>query len=337
MLALRSSSSFKFIAAFAALAIASGCATRTTKPEPSQPSRPSQPQAPPIIEKTPGPQANLPVPTPVPTPPPAPPSTPPTFLGKELPKVGLILGPGGMKTFAHIGALREISKARIPVHAVAGLEWGAVMGSLFASQGQVNDAEWKAMKLKEEEVVAEGGFLNRGGARSIGAASEFLDTVFGNAQIERSKVKFACPAYWSRQDRFGWLAKGSAKEAMRACVPYPPLYTDNAGVVAAPFSVEDAAQWLRSQGANLIVLVNVLGAGEFLPEKNAGEHAVENLLWSEIRREMMKAKSPTVHFVINVNTSGHPMNDYDGRRALMDAGSKAASETVKKMVSQYGF
>lgn len=274
---------------------------------------------------------------PQPTPPQTPPG-PPTFLNRELPKVGIILGPGGMKAYAHIGVLRELARARIPVHAVTGLEWGAVIGALFAQQGQANDAEWKAFKLREQDLPGEGGFLSsRLKPRSISMLSGFLDTAFAGASIERSKIDFACPAYWSRVDRFGWMSKGSVKDAMLACLPYPPFFSDNAGVTAAPFSVEQAATYLRGRGANLIILVNVLGQGEFLPSKMIGEQVSDNILWSEIRREMLRARSPVVHYVINVNTSGHPVTDYAGRRAVMDAGVKSAAETVNKIATQYGF
>jgi NTE family protein len=89
-----------------------------------------------------------PQPTPVPMASPPPPSAPipsaTPLPPRVLPKIGVILGPGGMKTFAHLGVLREMNRARIPVHAIVGLEWGAVMAGAFATQGQINDAEWKA-------------------------------------------------------------------------------------------------------------------------------------------------------------------------------------------------
>jgi len=107
--------------------------------------------------------------------------------------------------------------------------------------------------------------------------------------------------------------------------------------MAAPFAIEDAAAWLRSQGANVIVLVNVMGQGEILPAGLAGEQPIENLLWGEIRRGMLRAKAPSVNWIINVNTTGHPITDHEGRRLLMDAGSKAATDVVNKMASQYGF
>jgi hypothetical protein len=107
--------------------------------------------------------------------------------------------------------------------------------------------------------------------------------------------------------------------------------------MASPFSVDEAANWLRSKGCNVIILVNALGHGEMFPSRLASDHAIDGILWSEIRREMLRAKAPLVNHVINVNTTGHPLTDFAGRRALMDAGQKSATDPVNKIVSQYGF
>lgn len=251
----------------------------------------------------------------------------------------MILGPGGMKTFAELGVLREMQRARIPVHALVGLEWGAVMGGLYSMQGQVNEAEWKAFKLRNDDLPGQGFLSSRIKAIPVSGLSSFLRETFGSAAIEKSKVDFACPTFSlsSRNERVFFQERGGFRDAMARCLPYPPMFVDNNGFFASPFSVDEAAAWLRSKGANVILLVNVLGQGEIFSQNMVGEHYVENLLWSEIRRELLRAKSPAVNWVINVNTSGHPITDSDGRRALMDAGSKAATEVVNKMVSQYGF
>lgn len=287
---------------------------------------------------TPSPSVQAPITLPPPTPPPGQPTPAPTFLNKELPKVGVILGPGGFKTFSHLGVLREMARARIPIHAITGLEWGAVMASLYSIQGQVNDAEWKAFKLREGEVPSEGGFMSsRLKAAPTSTLRDFFDSAYGSATIEKSKVDFSCPSYSPKTDRTTWFGKGSMKEAVSKCMAYPPMYAEGSGALASPFSVEEAAAWLRSKGANVVILVNALGQGEYLPAKLNSEHYLDNVLWSEIRREMLRAKPPAVNHVINVNTTGHPMTDFAGRRALMDAGQKSAADSVGKIVSQYGF
>jgi NTE family protein len=49
------------------------------------------------------------------------------------PRIGLVLGGGGARGFAHVGVLQVLEENRIPVHAVAGTSMGAVVGSLYAS------------------------------------------------------------------------------------------------------------------------------------------------------------------------------------------------------------
>lgn len=271
--------------------------------------------------------------TPIPTPPPMPIATPPP---KNNIRIGVIVGPGGLKTYAALGVFREMQRARIPVTSVVGLEWGAVIGGLYASQGQVNDAEWKSFKLREENLPEKGFLQSRASAAPVSKISPFLEEAFGSQAIDKSRIDFACATVDRGSDHTGFVYKGSMKAAMERCLPYPPMFEVQKSI-ASPFGVDDAAAWLRGRGANVIVLIDVLGQGEFLPSRSASEMSPENLLWGEIRREMYRAKPPIVNHVIHVNTAGHPVTDFDGRRALMDAGQKAATDVCNKMVSQYGF
>lgn len=240
-----------------------------------------------------------------------------------------------MKSFAALGVFREMNRARIPIHAIAGLEWGAVIGGLYASQGQINDAEWKAFKLREENLP-EAGFLTRAQSAPVSKLNSFMEAAFSGLTAEKSRIDFACATSTKGSEKVGWLNRGSMKSAVERCLPYPPMFQIDSAM-ASPFSVEDSANWLRSRGANVILLIDVLGQGEILPGKNLSETSPENILWGEIRREMYRAKAPTVNHVIHVNTSGHPVTDFNGRRSLMDAGAKAATDVCNKMVSQYGF
>lgn len=241
-----------------------------------------------------------------------------------------------MKTYAALGVFREMQRARIPVHSVVGLEWGSVIGGLYASQGQVNDAEWKSFKLREENLPEKGFLQSKASAAPISKLVPFLDEAFGSASIDRARIDFACATVDRGSNTTGFLNKGSYKSAMERCLPYPPMFEVSRSI-ASPFGVDDAAAWLRGRGANVILLIDVLGQGDFLPSRSAGDMSPENLLWAEVRREMYRAKAPVVNHVIHVNTSGHPVTDFDGRRQLMDAGQKAATDVCNKMVSQYGF
>jgi len=54
----------------------------------------------------------------------------------EKPQVGLALGSGGARGFAHLGVLKVLKEEGIPVHMIAGSSMGALVGCFYAS-GQV--------------------------------------------------------------------------------------------------------------------------------------------------------------------------------------------------------
>ncbi len=59
-------------------------------------------------------------------------STAQTPAGAKRPKVGLVLSGGGAKGMAHIGAIRVIERAGIPIDMVAGTSMGSIVGGLYA-------------------------------------------------------------------------------------------------------------------------------------------------------------------------------------------------------------
>ena len=48
------------------------------------------------------------------------------------PKIGLVLGGGGARGFAHIGVLRKLEEMHIPYDYIAGTSMGAIIGGLLA-------------------------------------------------------------------------------------------------------------------------------------------------------------------------------------------------------------
>lgn len=57
------------------------------------------------------------------------------------PKIGLVLEGGGAKGFAHVGVLRVLEEARIPVDFVAGTSMGSIVGAAYASGRSLSEME----------------------------------------------------------------------------------------------------------------------------------------------------------------------------------------------------
>lgn len=294
----------------------------------------------PTATATPKPMAGPTPPQPAPTPTPMGVPTAPakdSFIEREAPKVGLILGPGAMKAYAHLGVLKELAKARIPVNHVVGLEWGAVIGGAYSMQGQVNEAEWKSFRLRENDIPGSAFLSTKIKLEAVQNLNTFLEAVFGNHSLDKNRIDFSCPTHNFRTGNMQWMNKGSAREAMTKCVPYLPYFSDNGGWMAEPFAIAEAAAYLRAKGANVIIFSNVLAQGDLFPSKLQNDQYPELVLWAEVRRALSRAKDQGIDWVINVNANDKALTDFSGRRALVDQGTKAAQEVVPRLVSTYGF
>lgn len=63
------------------------------------------------------------------------------------PRVGLVLGGGGARGFAHISVIKELERKQIPIDCIAGTSMGALIGGLYASGMSIQDIEKMVVEL----------------------------------------------------------------------------------------------------------------------------------------------------------------------------------------------
>lgn len=261
--------------------------------------------------------------------------TPPPVVVKPppKPKVGLILGPGSMRAYAHAGFIHEMHKLRIPVDAVVGLEWGALVGALYAARGEPHDVDWKLFKLKRDLLPSKGGFFKGTSSTPIEKLDDYLDDAFGRQKIENFRVPFACPSLSSFTGQQSWSKKGEAGEAVKRCMPYPPVLKGN-GAFASAFAVPEAIDFLRTQGVELVILVNVIADGNLLKGAEVDQSAL--ILWSELRRSMLRTGGSPALARIDIPLSEFSVVDFDKRQSIAPLGARASS-ALQALARKYGF
>jgi NTE family protein len=190
--------------------------------------------------------------------PPAPAPKAKALTNGETPRIGLLLGPGGMRAFAHVGVIQEFVKAKIPVVAVVGLEMGALVGAIYASKGQTYDVEWQMSKLHEEDLVRKS-LMSGEKPQDVTALKDFLQKSLGAAKAEDAKIPFACPAFQIEKRQVYMMSRGPYSSLLDYCLPFAPLFRPYDQNVAALTSIGPAVQFLRSRGANYIVYIDLLG------------------------------------------------------------------------------
>jgi len=333
--------SFSYGAAAVSLAFLVSCTSQPVKrPGPVIPNRPS-PGRPAPQQPAPGPtvsgdqsEDDFPTPATPETPAPA-----PAPLPREVPKkVAVVLGPGGAKAFAHVGVLKALHQNRIPVDKVVGLEWGALVGALYAAKGQVHDVEWKLYKMEQHNLpYPKGLFSSRGpGEESAKVMDNFIQESLAREEIGRSKIDFNCPTRTIWTGVVSWQTRGLYSEAVKRCLPYPPVFKAQGTFIAGASAVSETMEKLIREGYNVIIFVNVLGSAMPFAQENLLENLNHVILWQEVRRAALDAVKYNVD-MINVDTSSYPAVGFGAKKELVVLGEKAGANAAAALISKYRF
>lgn len=322
----------KFSVLFLSLFFAAACQHIRTRDEvqagkEEQAETPSGPVQPPKYE------TQIPAQPQVPVTPPAPPVSSPI---PAIPKIGLILGPGGARAYGHIGVLQNLSRLKVPIYATAGIEWGAPAAALLSSKGQVYDVEWQMFKLKDDELAKKSLIGSSGKPNDVGALKEFFQTAFGGQKVESFRHPFGCPAYNIAKNQVYMMSRGQVDQLMPYCLPYPPMFKAYNRNVSAVRELKMAADYLRSQGANYIVLVNVLGKDAGRKSLVRDADSAESVMWSELASFYAKPQ-PGVDAVIAMDLDGYMVTDFEKRREIMQKGAEVSQKSVESWARKLGF
>jgi NTE family protein len=176
-------------------------------------------------------------------------------------KIGLALGAGSARGWAHIGVLRALAEAGIEPDIVAGTSIGAVAGGLYVA-GELDALEQFARDLTRRRVL---GFLdfNFSGTGLI-HGQRLRDALEGKLKgllIENLPRRFVAVATEISTGHETWLGRGHLVDAMRASYALPGIFKpvsiegrwlfDGALVNPIPVSV------CRALGARYVIAVNV--------------------------------------------------------------------------------
>ena len=234
-------------------------------------------------------------------------------------RLGLILGPGGSKTFAQVGFLKELQTRKIPVNSIVGLEWGSLVAASFAAKGSAHEAEWQLSKLKDS-----GSNWLGNSQTNIRDLIDPLKAFLSSYSAESLKVPFACPSLNLKKSQVFMMARGRLDQLLPYCLPYPPYFSAYEKNIAGPREVQQAVDYLKRQGANYIVLVNVL----------AGISQDEPINWLELSYDM-KRKWPGVHERLDIVISDKNISDFKSRQELIQLGSEQSVKFADKLMNRF--
>lgn len=184
----------------------------------------------------------------------------PLLSGGKSPVIGLALGGGGARGWAHLGVLRALGREGIEPDVIAGCSIGAFVGAALAAGFLEKLTDW-ASALKWQHVVS---FLDvslRGGLIKGEKIVRFFERNFADRDFSQLDRPFACVATELETGREIWLRDGSVSAAVRASIAIPGVFTpivhqgrllvDGGLVNPVPVSL------CRAMGADVVIAVDL--------------------------------------------------------------------------------
>lgn len=182
-------------------------------------------------------------------------------------KIGLALGSGAARGFAHIGVLQVLEENKIPIDYIAGTSIGAVIGGIYACGTDLDMLARVGMQLDEKDykdvVFPRYGFLR-------GDKFQTLIQLFTKRKtFDQLQMPFKCVATNLLNGEKVVLESGMVDAAIRASMAVPmlfePIFWDENTLLVDGATVERIPmQTVRDMGADIVIGVDVGYRGEYM-------------------------------------------------------------------------
>jgi NTE family protein len=212
------------------------------------------------------------------------------------PTIGLALGGGAARGFAHIGIVRTLIENGIVPDIVVGTSIGAVVGGCYAA-GHLDTLETWARGLQPRNIF---GYLDirLDGSGLIGGnkLAAQLEASIGKIRIDDLPLKFAAIATEVQTGHEIWLTHGRMVDALRASYALPGIFTPVGigdrwlidGALVNPVPVSAA----RALGAEVVIAANVstdvFGHGTVITEPAPAEETTDDVATTPPKRGIGK-------------------------------------------------
>lgn len=199
------------------------------------------------------------------------------------PKIGVALGGGGARGMAHVGVLRSLESAGIPIDMIAGTSIGSFVGALYSTGAPIDDIEKLALQtnwsnLIELKMSRIGFFSTRRLERFINfhlsflqrdilrlpsrrAAEEYLESDLQDLHFSDLKIPFACLAADLYSGSLIVFDSGPVAQAVRASCSIPglfePITLDDRVLVDGGVLLNLPVTLCKSLGADYVVAVDL--------------------------------------------------------------------------------
>lgn len=260
--------------------------------------------------------------------------------------IGLALSSGGARGIAHVGVLKVLTEANIPIDMIAGTSAGSLFGGLYACERSLDQITNFSKNLVKLIGIKSGLWdpkfkLPWDGMIKGNATLKYLGKQFDHATFADTKIPFYVVAADVLSGEEVVFEEGPLAEAIRASIGIIGIFSpyrlrehyliDGGAVNPVPASV------LAEKGANIIIASSVIPSIE--EERVRGQEAafrhkdpnflgVLSSMMAIMEREIVKTRMSPVDILIKPKVEIYTAMDYDRAQDFIKLGVEAAEQQL---------
>lgn len=253
-------------------------------------------------------------------------------------KIGLALGGGAARGFAHIGVIKALEAQGIVPDLVVGTSAGSVVGALYAAGNNGYALHKLALEMDEAAISdwAIPWFSRNTGVLKGEAIQAYVNRAVHNVPLEKMKIRFAVTATELVTGAPVLFERGNTGIAVRASSAVPgvfqpvrigdKLFVD--GGLVSPVPVRFA----REMGADLVIAVNISAQPEGQPSGSTVEMLLQTFTIMGQTINQFELRDADV--VIRPELGAMRGNDFAGRNLAILAGERATTQAMNEIRSK---
>lgn len=251
--------------------------------------------------------------------------------------IGIALGGGSARGFAHIGVLQALDEAKVPIGVVAGTSAGSLVGAFYAAGFSPWKMQEVALKVRDIDVAD----LSSGNKRGMigGAALKRLVNGFlNNMPIEKMPRRFAAVATDLANGEKVAIQRGDTGAAVVASCSIPGVFIPALfegrelvdGGLTSPVPVAVA----RELGADVVIAVDVGGRPSSKPRSGLYEIILQS--FEIMGRSLAQLEGKSANLLIQPQTDRYDSSDFSARKEMIEAGYLAGQRAVPELRRRLG-
>jgi NTE family protein len=264
-----------------------------------------------------------------------PPVVPPpvVVVPKRPPKIGLALGGGAARGFAHVGVIQALEEAGIKPDLVVGTSAGSLVAAIYAS-GKNGAALQQVAETMEEASITDWTlpFFGRGMLRGE-ALARYVNTQVGNKSLESMLIPLGVVATDLHTGQGVLFQRGDTGTAVRASSAVPsvfnPVKIGTAEYVDGGLVSPVPVRFARQMGAELVIAVDISA----IPEGNLVDGQLQILLqtFAIMGKSINTFELKNADLVVRPALQGVKSADFSAKRRSIDAGKTAMQQSMVQL------